>query len=515
MKHRVGIIGPSRGWEQLCKQEGIPCITIDPLVGSIESECSVIVVSRALSPPERPAVEQYLRDGGGIIGYTNHLRNVAGTDGVDMELSYVVSEGGDIFRSVQLLDVGVRGSIPRGANTMRTEANTFAIAAGPLGGGFAVLLPFDVAELVNDDRPANKNFYFTVDRLPSERVSLVAKGELMHLVHDAFVYLHHARGIPYLHLWYFPRDLRNVFAFRIDTDGAPREDIDALYRLGRDHDLTMSWFVDVKSHEAWLGHFSFFVDQEIGLHCYEHRVYETFEENAENIARGMRLAERAGIRPKGFAAPYGMWNGQLGKAIDGAGFEYSSEFSYAYDALPMIPGQFKTLQVPVHPICIGSLLKVGYTPAQMDDYFSWIVGRKLQRNEPLFFYHHPSHRQWEVTGHLFDHAKAPGIENMSLGAYARWWMLRAGTNLTLESVGHEVRCIPATGFPSTDVWLRIIHPRLGEAKLPLAGSVNLNSVGWMTPDPPDQAPVDIRRMREFDARRVIGELYSNLVRRNR
>ncbi len=517
MKLRIGLVTHSFGWEQLCAQEGIAFEVLDLSSQRVANECSILVVNRELNRNERNIVEQYLRNGGAVIGFTQHLLHIGGTEGMEQQVKYIVAERDDIFPSIHLLDVGVQGLVPRSANALRTDTNTFAVAAGPLIGGHTVVLPFDVDMLMHDARPAGKSFYFKLDRLPSERVSLVDKGELRQLVHSAFTYLHHVRGIPYVHAWYFPKNRQNVFAMRIDSDGGTKEEVDALYRVGRDYSVGMSWFLDVRSHEQWLDHFKHFVGQEIGLHCYEHQTYPTFDANMKNISDGLQQMRRVGLAPSGFTAPFGIWNPGLAQAVDQAGLEYSSEFSYAYDSFPLFAEtmgtRYNTLQIPIHPVCIGSMLRVGYSDVQMREYFAMVVRRKLFRNEPLFFYHHPSHRQCEVLRDLFSLIREHNIESMTMGEYARWWKRRISTFFTITLDGSILR-VDGSASISDDVYLRIVDPKGQEAIVSASGSMDLKSgLPWITPAAAVRPPSDIRRIREFDSRQKLGELYDTLIRK--
>jgi hypothetical protein len=453
------------------------------------------------------------------MGYTGHLLGLAGIEGSELQLQYIVSDHDDVFPDVYLLDLGVEGLIPRGANALRTDIGTFALSVGPFEGGFAVILPFDPQTAYCDVRQANKSFYYTHDRLPSERVSLVAKGELRYLVSSAFRYLHAIRRLPYAHLWYFPQDAQSVFSFRIDSDGASREEVDALYQLSRDHDIAMSWFLDVKSHAPWLQHFGYFVEQEIGLHCYEHQTYSTYTANLKNITKGLHELRQAGMQVSGFTAPFGVWNPELARVLDEVGFEYSSEFSYAYDTLPLYAEgteRFRSLQVPIHPVCVGSMTRIGYGAPHMNEYFSMIVRLKLARNEPLFFYHHPSHRHLEVLSHLFRLVRQPRIENMTMGSFARWWKRRNDLRIVLDSTADTLRVSHSGSSLSPDVWLHISSPNKGDAILPLAPTIDMKTItSWTSPQRPIPPPADIRRAREFDPRKLVGELYSSLLRRMR
>ena len=248
----IGLVAGGPAWDQLCMQEGVPFRLVDPAIPLSHESCSLLVINRPLSWDERSNVEAFLGSGGAILGSAHDLNGVGGTTVRKEWLEYIVPDNESVINGVSLLDVGFEGSIPGEANAFRTPSNTFALFAGPLRGGYAVILPFRVGELLGDTRMADKSFYASPDRLPSERVSSAGKGELRHLIHRSFEYLHHARGLPYVHLWYFPADNRNVMAFRVDTDGALRPDIDALYRVARNNEVPLTWFLDVKSCAAAL-----------------------------------------------------------------------------------------------------------------------------------------------------------------------------------------------------------------------------------------------------------------------
>jgi hypothetical protein len=225
---------------------------------------------------------------------------------------------------------------------------------------------------------------------------MVSRGEIFQLCHHALEYLHHCRSLPYVHLWYFPEMAPNILAFRIDTDGAARYDVDALYDVLSNAGVAGTWFLDVAAHEPWLPHFATLAGQELGVHCYEHRIEGDPDRQCAQWGRALAMMRHAGFAPQGLAAPFGAWNPGLGSAIDWLGLLYSSEFSYAYDTLPLVPEDvdraFKTLQVPIHPISIGSLRRTAATSKQMVDYYRSTIGAHWTRDIPLFFYHHPSHR---------------------------------------------------------------------------------------------------------------------------
>ncbi|MFN0158059.1 MAG: polysaccharide deacetylase family protein [Bacteroidota bacterium] len=514
MRLGVGILAETPQWREMLRQEGVPHKRADLAANNLVGDIAVLIVNRNLYDKERILVEEYLSRGGAVLGFSHHLQGVAGTQHRAEKVEYIAGDHDTLFPEVHLLDVSRECLVPREANCLKTQAGTFSVFAGSLYGGHAVVLPFDIEELVGDHRSVNKNFYSTIDRLPSEQVSVVGKGEARHLVGRAIEYLHHARGLPYLHLWYFPSGQKNLFAFRIDSDGAPQHDVDALYAVARDHNVPMTWFLDVKSHEQWLRHFRVMVGQEFGVHCYEHQTYPTREANLRNIQQAKRLMEAEGLSTAGFAAPFGMWNTELAKAVEEIGFEYTSEFSFAYDTFPMHPiidDRQYTLQIPVHPICIGSMRKVGYSEKRMIEYYHMVIAQKLARREPLFFYHHPLHRCWNVVSALFQEARSHGIESTTLGEYARWWKKREIVELTATIDGGIIhtQCVAA----NETCWARVTTSGNRESFTPLSDTINLLHLAWHQLPSPPPAPADIRRIREFDPRAMVGKLYTALSRR--
>jgi hypothetical protein len=515
MKLVAGLIAPSPAWEELLSQEGLPWKHL-PRNEEWFDLCSVLVIPRQLEGPDKEFATRFLRRGGAVLGSAKHLDGLFRMSIRPARLRYILSEGDPIFKTVQLVDLGMRGDIPREANRLRTDMSEQAVFAGEVGGGVGVALPFDVQQAMCDVRATPKAFYSRRDRLPSERVSLVARGEIRHLVRSALVWLHHARGLPYAHLWFYPGRSCSVASFRIDTDGAPREDIDALYHVLHDAGVAGSWFLDVRAHERWLQHFHSLVGQEIGLHCYAHRFGNDISSDKANVNRGYALLHEAGWNVDGFAAPYGIWTPAHGALIDAMGFTYSSEFSVGYDTLPFWPvhqeGRSATLQVPVHPISIGSLRRAGATSEEMVRYFSDTASEFLARQLPLFFYHHPTHRRWDVVQSIVNSYRKAGIRTLTMNEYARWWQQRALLEVDIDITGHRIVVTNGNLAHAAEVFLHVVRPDGCEAIASPGEPISLSEIRFDKPRPV-AVPSDVRRIRDIDPRRVLGDLYSSMLRR--
>lgn len=513
MRLQIGLLGTSIPWQEILAQEGVSWVQVNDPV--LYDACSAVVIAKPLDATERAEIAAYLKKGGGILSFAGYINGVAGTTTRQERIDYIVAHHDTLFPSVHLMDLGVIGEVPKEANCLRTQQLTHAVFAGMLGGGCAVLLPFDPAAVVADIRSAHKRFYAPWERLPSERVSAVSKGEVVRLVHDALTYLHSERGLPYVHAWYFPFGERSLFAFRVDTDKGSKAEVDELSHLALSKNIRMSLFADVKSHEQWLQHFAYLSGHEVGVHCYEHRTFETYKENLENITVAKKKLNQVGVSAAGFSAPFGMWNIGLARAIDEIDFEYSSEFSYAYDALPLFPvsaeKRYNTLQIPIHPVCIGSMLQVGYSAARMKEYFRRTIALKVRRNEPLFFYHHPSHHGWEVLETVFEIINEKKIENMTFIEFAHWWKKRLGTRFDAEF--RDSRLFLKSITRDLSVWYRVIAPDGRELLLEGDCDAVPSELAFLPHRAPATPPDDIFRVREFDPRRELADLFTTITRK--
>ncbi len=512
MKIRVGLLEKTAMWEELLTQEGVPFEAIHSGQSISPQEFSAIVLNRRLTSDENASLREYLRGGGAILSRSDHAKGLGGFNIRTENIEYLF--GDEIF-PLDLTDINRESFIVSEANCLRTEKNTHSTFAGEFCGGVALLLPFDIAEVMEDCRVAEKMFYAHRERLPSERVSMVSKGNVRLLLHYGLQSLHHARGIPFVHLSSFPAKEDTLFAFRIDSDGASAKEVAELYSLGREYEIPMSWYLDVQSHERWLQRFTEMQGQEIGVHCYQHRSYDDPGPLKENVEHAATLLEDIGIRRSGFSAPYGMWSPTLAQVLDELGFEYSSEFSYAYDTLPLTPSvhekRFQTLQIPIHPICIGNLLRVGYSPQDQERYFSSVVKSKRQRAEPLFFYHHPSHKNLDVVRNLFETMRNENIRCVSMGEYAAWWKKRSLVKLGIQQTNDDI--VSTMADPQAqDLMVKISRADEMQALAPLNGTHSLRSLDWASVPVPSPLADDFRRVKEFDLRQSIGSVFTRFQR---
>ncbi|MDB5034076.1 MAG: hypothetical protein JWQ98_1317 [Chlorobi bacterium] len=509
----IGVVSPGPGWRIILGQLGVAWERISRWDAVTPGQYSAILVNAPLDDDQIGSIDRYIRDGGAVLDAGHFLPRIDRGAFTRASIGSIApASGDDIFRDVWLADIH--------ATVLRHNA------AGHMGGlvylatfgdGRIAHVPLDADALMSDRRSGRKRFYLPGGNDPSEITARVSKGEIRKIIGIALRWLHTDRGLPYVHLHDFPGRLDSLFCYRIDSDYGTRGQIDELYRVARQHEMRLTWFLHVEAHREWLDRFNDFQEQEIGVHCFRHRTFGSYEENRANISEAMWHLKREGIPFDGFAAPNGFWNRPLQRAIDDLGFLYSSEFSLDYDNLPChppMPGGFASaLQVPVHPVCIGSLLRVKASGGAMKSYFRWMIDRKLQTSEPAMLYHHPGHEHFEVMGDTFAHVRELGIPNMTLSAYARWWRARSAVRFNAQLTGDELSTT-ATG-DLTGVAIAVERDA-GSYGFPDIGRPSrLDDIAWIHRRGRGVAmPEDIGRVRRFSllALRHAIEDYNSRVR---
>lgn len=511
MKLRLGLIGQSQEWETLLRQEGVPFTLVTSTDQLRPEDFSVAVVS-STAPQWNEVLKGYVRNGGAMLTSALHYQRCFGGNGKHRKIRYLLPEHNSPFSGIGLVDAYCEGIILEQAKLCSSDRGEKSIAVEQYGGGMIAALPFDLGSLYYDTRKTQKYFYSPNRKYPSERVSLLSKGAIRRLAHVTLELLHNQRGIPYCHLWYYPEGANNIFALRIDSDFGTEAEIETLYRFAEDNSTKMSWYLHVQSHENWLSKFQAMRGHEIGVHCYEHAVLRSASAARADIAKAKKLLDEKGISLVGFAAPFGDWSEDLGGVLQEIDFLYSSEFSYDYDNVPSFPlvnGHINSvLQIPIHPICIGSFNKLKVSEREMIEYFTFVMDMKRANHEPLFFYHHPKDGHHAVLKHLIDTSKEMAYPNILLRDFAQWWKERITTKYSLELSGDRLQ---VNGSVSSRQFLRLSKANY-EAIVSFANDINLTHVKWREKMPVVALPDDIGKIRSFSLRLLLDEFQARFRR---
>ena len=267
---------------------------------------------------------------------------------------------------------------------------------------------------------------------PNELVSRSHVGHLQHLIRYAIEHLFYSVDLPYLSKWRFPTS-KPIITLRIDSDFGTQESLRTLYEMADSYSAVLTIFLHVKAHEDWLDWFAQWSNHEHALHGYEHAHISSSYPLYQDVENGYQAMRQAGITPKGYAAPYGIWSKQLSKALDTYPFMYSSEFTHGYDSLPYsiqapISSSDDTmnqrLQIPVHPICTGSLNRYKATESDFIAYFKRYMDTQYGLQQPLMLYHHPLQPGLASIEFILKYAQELGLQWLSYRDWAIFWIQR-------------------------------------------------------------------------------------------
>jgi peptidoglycan/xylan/chitin deacetylase (PgdA/CDA1 family) len=300
------------------------------------------------------------------------------------------------------------------------------------------------------------------DLVVSEYIATIDKRGVRRRVMQRLRQLIEASGGIWLCVAAYPFPYRSAFNFRVDYDEFEPGDFDRTLRALEGYESASSHFVCGASYEQHPEALDRLRGLDVGSHGYYHHTYSELDQNLRNIHRGIEVLRDAGIEPCGFAAPHGRWNHNLQAALEELSISHSSEFSLAYDELPLLVAQSRALQVPVHPVCLGSFLEAAAQSASKDDsadaaarraatYLRDVAGARYFAGEPVFLYGHPTRRLGRypfVLRELLDTVSHFGaVWKTTLSEFASWWRQRAQLRLSVERDG-EAYLVRAEGFRS-------------------------------------------------------------------
>ena len=410
----IGITQLTPGWQSLLDQIGVWYELVD-FDRSLTAHYSAIIVSEKPSHLQHKKLAAYLHHGGCVLAGKS-VKNFLALE--KSELVFIAPIADEYHNKVRLYATS---------------------------DGFLIQLSINPDTLYADNSYARKRFYFEPKMHPDELLSEVDKGALASTIDICLKELHLRRELPYIQKWHSPKK-EPVFAFRVDSDYGTKESIQNLYEIAERHHIPMTWFLHVEAHEDWLNVFHHFKGQEIALHGYEHGTSTSYEHVFNNIERGKQLLVDAGFEIQGFCVPYGIWNEALGDVLTQFDFEYSSEFTVGYDTLPFFPVHenelHPCLQIPIHPICTGSLNRKKATIDDMMRYFLGVLDQKVSDFENTVFYHHPLQPGLELWNSVFERVNELGLTKLSFLEYAHFWKSR--TEATFEAwfdaKKKELRC---------------------------------------------------------------------------
>ncbi len=400
----VGISSLNAAWCSLFDQLGVNIEKID-FSSPLENNYSCLIINSTLNNENKKEIYRYLDEGNGGVILCENVRSI------------FVHEQIKSHHPISLpLDY------------------SNAIEQYHLGNGLLFSISFNPDVEFSCTKYKRKRFPFKKGCHPDEIVSSVNHENLRLTIEILIKKLHFHRNLPYVNKWHSP-SRQPFFAFRVDTDYGSQDTIDELYSISSTYQVPITWFLHVKAHEEWMHHFNSLEKQEIALHGYEHGTSSSYEHIMNNIQQGKQIMTDAGLIPEGFCVPYAIWNKSLGDVLATFNFKYSSEFTLGYDTTPFHPihneHQHPTLQIPIHPICTGSLNRLNVPESEMGHYFKKVLDTKIKQLQNIIFYHHPMQKGTQLWKSIFEEVNKLRLATLTFTEIANFWAHRKEASLHL------------------------------------------------------------------------------------
>ena len=271
------------------------------------------------------------------------------------------------------------------------------------------LIPMD---LCKKPLVIRKGFFIEQEKLPSEEISLLDKGGLQRIFLTAMKELFHSQNLPFIVKSFSPDPEKIPFLFRIDTDFCDKKTIENYYENIKIKPKT-SWFVHCRNFES----FSVGENDEFALHCFLHKVKPT----NENLEKGIEALKKFGKNPFGYSAPYGVRDENADIFLkQNFNFEYSSDFSFAADAIPFFVEKTGLWQIPIFPLCIGSFNGICSDEEKITAVFERYFERNFKYKIPFIIYDHPNHKKFDLLNKIFTAANKYPIFPMTFLEYCEF-----------------------------------------------------------------------------------------------
>lgn len=419
---RIGYAGHHNSWEQILGQIGVDWERIEPGHSVSIQEYSCLIIDRSPDRTERSSMEDYLKDGGAVLDCNGSLLPQPVHS---RSLSVITTSNSEkIFGHIE--DIPVFGKV-----TTQTSAGSLdgAVWIDPSPNRNLAFFGLPVSRLWHEYKTIHRPFRSSDSTITAERSSALRSRPYLDVILALLKILHNRADLPFVHKWWHPHSSKQVATLRIDSDYADSESIRSVSNTAKASDIPLTWFLHAGHHEPYLDDLIRGLPDrdEIALHCYRHNEYRTAEQYISDIQSGIKCLQRTGVSPEGYAAPYGNWSGVLAEVLAHFPFRYTSEFSYDFDSLPSISPSSGVLQLPVHPVTIGSFRRFRLTPSKILTYFKELIQLSCLMHQPLHLYHHPLDGSPNLWKELIKQLPKDDYVWMRYSDWSKWWKRRSAS----------------------------------------------------------------------------------------
>lgn len=416
--HKIAITQLSNNWKSLLNQFGVDYCEITEFSQNSLNDISAIIITSALNKTELESINTFVQEGGAVLDcfyqYTKtknskirvkKLRTIIINDNIYSGLIDVNSQNHQIFSE--------------NSNSWKN----YLIKKH--GKGISAFLGLKPDVIFSNTDSKRYKFLSNKKRHPEEEISTISKGAVSSIIFNLLKEIHVQRKQLFIHKWFFPGSEKNIFLFREDTDYCSKSDIQKIQNVSKANSTKITWFIHCKENESFLEDYKNNVKDEIGLHCFDHFTSSNTDNIRDDIDKAISTLQKCKIQPDGYAAPYGQWNKNLSRVLSEMDFSYSSEFSILYDSLPIrLTTTDNILQIPIHPICIDSLIKSGKNDDEIINYYKDVIDRAISLQIPVALYDHPGHDRYHILNVVFEYVNSLSLKSFTFREYSDWWQER-------------------------------------------------------------------------------------------
>ncbi len=412
---RICLLSSNTGIEDILRQIGISFFVADHAKGVSPFDASVLIVGREESSADLQLAKSFPEAGGAILDLGAASEMLTGIQAQKRMRNVLAPKAGVLDLPVSAFDVDAEVAHLGSGSDDWLKIDRMGIAP-------YCFLGLDIKVMESDRRTAFRRVGHFSGVKPAEEVSRCGHGAVPFLLAAILRRLCNERGLPFAHRWYHPGPHRTVTLFRLDTDFSDRDHIESYRTLIKKHGLKCTWFLHAGAHEKWLGLFRSFDEDEIALHCYRHFNSHDVNLMRSDIDKAVSIMKAAYLVPVGYAAPYGLYDSQIDAHLKANGISYRSDFGRAHDGLPVCENGL--LQLPVHPISIGTLKSVKADESEMDLYFETSVQKLSRSFRPVALYDHPNHDLFVQSERMLGVLSALDGMRLTFREWAKFWNSR-------------------------------------------------------------------------------------------
>lgn len=419
---RIGYMGQNSSWEQLLGQIGVSWERLDPDQPVSIEHYSCVIADRSVDRKHESNLDQYLKNGGALIDAVGAFY----PESVQSTSMTLIAPGTEdrLFGHI--------AKIPVYGRALTTEAGLLAgtVKIDPSPDRQLAFCGLPVHRLWQGYKSVHRAFGSKDTALTFERVAALRSQPYVEVLLTLLKLLHDKSGLPFVHAWWHPHSEKHAATWRVDTDFGDLNRMRELSSSASEFNIPLTWFLHTAYHGEQLPNLIDLLPKtdEVSLHCYRHFEYKTTAQYHSDILEGIKLLRQCGVDPKGYAGPYGSWSEPLARALSRFSFQYSSEFGYDYDSLPSMSPASGILQLPIHPVSIGSFRRFKAEISDVQSYFNYIIKMKRLTHQPLHLYHHPNDGE---RGQFKAFLQQPEYDNYDWMTYSEWydwWMRRSAVN---------------------------------------------------------------------------------------